>query len=75
MLTHATSKTYLGPLDLLGEVPGLGTFVQLDAFSSELDIAGTQVTVLTVQGLVRSKRAAGRPKDLVDLGYLQSLEG
>ena len=70
-----TLDTDLGPLDLLGEVPGLGTFDLVDAMSSELDIAGTQVTVLTVQGLVRSKRAAGRPKDLVDLGYLQSLEG
>lgn len=69
-----TLDTDLGPLDLLGEVPGLGTFDQVDAMSSELDIGGTQVTVLTVQGLVRSKRAAGRPKDLVDLGYLHSLE-
>jgi len=69
-----TLDTDLGPLDLLGEVPGLGTFDQVDALSSELDIGGTQVAVLTVEGLVRSKRAAGRPKDLVDLGYLQSLK-
>jgi hypothetical protein len=69
-----TLDTDLGPLDLLGDVPGLGTFDQVDAVSSELDIAGTQVTVLTVQGLLLSKRAAGRPKDLVDLGYLRSLE-
>ena len=69
-----TLDTDLGPLDLLGEVPGLGTFDQVDAVSSELDIGGIQVAVLTVEGLVRSKRAAGRPKDLVDLGYLQSLK-
>ncbi|MDX2023333.1 MAG: hypothetical protein SF187_24070 [Deltaproteobacteria bacterium] len=69
-----TLDTDLGPLDLLGEVPGLGTFDEVDAVSSELDIAGTQVTVLTIEGLVRAKRAAGRPKDLVDLGFLQSLK-
>lgn len=69
-----TLDTDLGPLDLLGEVPGLGPFDEVDAVSSELDIAGTQVTVLTIEGLVRAKRAAGRPKDLVDLGFLQSLK-
>jgi len=70
-----TLDTDDGPLDLFGEVPGLGTFDHVDAASSELDIAGTRVLVLTVDGLVRAKRAAGRPKDLVDLGYLKALEG
>jgi hypothetical protein len=29
--------------------------------------------VLTLDGLEASKRAAGRPKDLVDLGYIRAL--
>lgn len=70
-----TLDTDLGPLDLLGEVPGLGTFEHVDAMSSELEITGVRMLVLTIDGLERSKRAAGRPKDLVDLGYLRALKG
>jgi hypothetical protein len=33
-----------------------------------------RLLVLTIAGLERAKRAAGRPKDLVDLGYLRALE-
>jgi len=67
--------TDLGPLDLIGEVPGLGTFEHVDAASDELEIGGQRMLVLTVDGLERSKRAAGRAKDLVDLGYLAALKG
>ncbi len=68
-----TLDTDLGPLDLLGEVPGLGGYDHVDAAASELTIAGMPLLVLTVDGLERAKRAAGRPKDLVDLGYLRAL--
>lgn len=68
-----TLVTDLGPLDLLGEVPGLGSFEHVDAAASELTIAGAPLLVLTVEGLERAKRAAGRPKDLLDLGYLAAL--
>jgi hypothetical protein len=69
-----TLDTDLGPLDLLGEVPGLGTFDHVDAASSELEIDATRVLVLTLDGLEASKRAAGRPKDLVDLAYIRALK-
>ena len=59
---------------LLGEVAGLGTFEHVDAASSELEIAGSPILVLTLDGLERAKRAAGRPKDLVDLGYIHALK-
>ena len=69
-----TLETDLGPLDLLGEVAGLGSFEHVDAASGELEIGGYKLLVLTLDGLERAKRAAGRPKDLVDLGYLQALK-
>jgi hypothetical protein len=69
-----TLDTDLGPLDLFGEVPGLGSFEHVDAASSMLDIGGTQLLALTLDGLERAKRAAGRPKDLVDLGYIRALK-
>ena len=68
-----TLDTDLGPLDLLGEVPGLGTFDHVDEASSELEIDGLRLLVLTLDGLERAKRAAGRPKDLLDLGYIKAL--
>lgn len=70
-----TLDTDLGPLDLLGEVPGLGTFDHVDAASTALEIAGTTMLVLTLDGLEAAKRAAGRPKDLVDLGYIRAMRG
>ena len=70
-----TLDTDLGPLDLLGEVAGLGTFDHVDAASSALEIGGTTMLVLTLEGLEIAKRAAGRPKDLVDLGYIRAIKG
>ena len=69
-----TLDTDEGPLDLLGEVPGLGSFEHVDYASEEIEIANVRILVLTVEGLMRAKRAAGRPKDLVDLGYLLALQ-
>ena len=68
-----TLDTDLGPLDLLGEVAGLGSFEHVDRESSELEIDDLKILVLTLDGLERAKRAAGRPKDLVDLGYIRAL--
>ena len=69
-----TLDTDLGPLDLLGEVAGLGTFEHVDEASTELDIGGMRMLVLTLDGLERAKRAAGRPKDLLDLGMIRALK-
>ena len=69
-----TLDTDLGPLDLFGEVPGLGTFEHVDAAASEIELGGQRILVLSIDGLRRAKRAAGRPKDLVDLGHLSALE-
>jgi hypothetical protein len=56
-------------------VPGLGTFEHVDAASSEIEVDGTRMLALTLDGLERAKRAAGRPKDLLDLGYIRALKG
>jgi hypothetical protein len=68
-----TLDTDLGPLDLLGEVTGLGGFGEVDAASDEIEIDGMMLLVLTLDGLERAKRASGRPKDLIDLSFIQAL--
>jgi uncharacterized nucleotidyltransferase DUF6036 len=69
-----TLTTDLGDIDLLGEVTGLGPFAAVDAMASELDVGGRMLRVLDIDGLERSKRAAGRVKDLMDLAELASIK-
>lgn len=68
-----TFDTVFGPLDILGEVSGVGTYDDMvsDAISSNL--ASKNVMVLSLPKLIASKKAAGRPKDLVLLFELEKL--
>jgi hypothetical protein len=63
-----TSKA--GDIDLLGEVTGLGGFPVVSRVSDWMEIYGMQVRVLSLDGLERAKRAAGRLKDLADLAEI-----
>jgi predicted nucleotidyltransferase len=68
-----TMRCEAGDIDLLGEVPGLGSFPEVLAASEEVDLYGYPVRILTLDGLERTKRAAGRAKDLLDLETIASL--
>ena len=68
-----TLSTDLGDLDFLGEVSGLGSFQEVRAASDTKDINGIKCSVLSVEGLIKSKIAAGRPRDLYVLPELRAL--
>ncbi|MCC6335306.1 MAG: hypothetical protein IT380_15115 [Myxococcales bacterium] len=68
-----TLTTDAGAIDLLGEVTGLGGYAEADALADEFELFGHKVLVLNLEGLERTKKAAGRPKDLVDLGSILAL--
>jgi len=68
-----TLTTDLGDLDILGEVTGLGGYGAAMAFSEELEIFGMRCKVLTLEGLIKNKRAVGRKKDLMLLPELEAL--
>ena len=68
-----TLTTDLGDLDILGEVTGLGGYGEALPFSEELEIFGMRCKVLTLEGLIKSKRAVGRAKDLRLLPELEAL--
>lgn len=68
-----TLTTALGDLDLLGEVAGGGSFDALLAESYEVELFGHRCRSVTLDGLIRLKRAAGRPKDLDALAELEAL--
>ncbi len=68
-----TLTTDLADLDLLGEVLGLGAYEAVRAVAEELEVYGFPCLVLTLEGLIRAKRATGRPKDLRALHELEAL--
>ena len=70
---HFTLQTRLGDLDLLAEIPGLGTYERLRAHSVSLPLYGSEVLVLDLENLIRAKEATGREKDRRQLPELQSL--
>jgi hypothetical protein len=68
-----TLETSLGPIDLLGEIPGGGTYADLVDGSVELRFFAGSSKCLSLDQLIRAKRAAGRPKDLEALAELEVL--
>jgi hypothetical protein len=66
-----TLTTRLGEIDLLGEIPGGGTYEDLLAHTIEVAPFGIRCRCLDLEALIRSKRAAGRPKDLEAIAELE----
>jgi hypothetical protein len=68
-----TLTTDLGALDVLGEIAGGGTYDDLRDESLASTEFGESVRCLSLERLIATKRAAGRPKDLVALSELEAL--
>jgi len=68
-----TLSTDLGDLDFLGEVSGLGSFQDVLGASDMRNVGGVECGVLSLEGLIKSKIAAGRPRDLYVLPELRAL--
>ena len=65
--------TDLGKIDLLAEVSGLGTFEEVSEGSVETDAFERRVRILDLKSLIKSKKAAGRSKDVNLLPELEAL--
>lgn len=68
-----TLSTNFGDLDILGELSGLGGYAEALLFSEEIELYGMRCRVLTLEGLIKTKKATGRPKDLMILPELEAL--
>ena len=68
-----TLDTDFGPLDLLGEVAGGGSYDDLEPHTVTLDLFGGPCLCVDLPTLIRLKRAAGRPKDILALAELEAL--
>lgn len=72
--TNFTLQTDIGDIDLLGEVAGVGSYLDALANSTILKLFDDDVRVLSLGDLIKAKRAAGRPKDLFVLPQLETLQ-
>jgi hypothetical protein len=66
-------STDLGQLDCLGEIKGIGNYTACLANSEIIDLGGFDVRVLTLDALIRAKRATGRPRDLYAVIELEAI--
>ena len=69
-----TLDTDLGPVDLLGEVTGVGGFSEVARDAELIDLYGRRVKLMSLDTLEKSKRAAGRRKDLLDLAEIAEIK-
>lgn len=70
---HFTFITNAGSLDCLGTPAGTAGYKDLDSAATLEDLDGLEVRVASLDDLIRMKRAAGRPKDLIGLEWLGAL--
>lgn len=68
-----TFNTTAGAFDLLGTPSGSGGFAALMRNARKMDMGGIEVFVADLHDLIRMKRAAGRPKDLIEVEILSAL--
>lgn len=68
-----TLTTDVGWLDLLGTPRGTQGYDDLARTADTFDLFGERVLVASIEDLIRMKRAAGRPKDLLAVEELGAL--
>ncbi len=66
-----TLVTDAGPLDLLGEIAGVGSYAALSGHTVDVTLFDTTYRCIDLHTLITAKRAAGRPKDLEVIAELE----
>jgi hypothetical protein len=69
---HSLLMTSLGPLDVLGEIEGHRSYVELLEHTESVSFAGRIVRVLSLEMIVELKRASTHPKDVQALPILEA---
>ena len=69
-----TLITSAGPIDLLGEIVGGGSYDNVISHSVIVRAFGIDVAIIDLPWLIKVKRAAGRPKDLEAIAELEAIQ-
>jgi len=67
-----TLTTDAGDVDLLGEIAGLGGYEQFVKNAVTLELFGHPALVMSLKDVIKAKKHAGRPKDLLHLITLEA---
>ena len=65
-----TFKSDVGDIDCLGTPTGTGGYRDLRSSAERMDIDGLKIWVTSLADLIEMKRAAGRPKDRIEVEVL-----
>lgn len=71
---HFTFATDAGNLDVLGSPAGVEGFAALARSARRFEVDGLTLAVASIDDLIAMKRAAGRPKDLIEVEVLAALK-
>lgn len=66
--------TDIGQLDCLSYVQGLGTYENLEPLSEIKDIGGLRIRVLTIDSLIKARRAMNRPRNKESVLQLEAIK-
>jgi hypothetical protein len=70
---HFTFTSRAGDFDVLGTPAGVEGYDELDRDAVAFDLGEVTVRVASIDDLIRMKRAAGRPKDLIEVEVLAAV--
>ena len=68
-----TFTTSVGAIDLLGELSGIGSYESVRARVNTATMFDGKYLFIDLEGLIASKKAAGRPKDLETIAELETI--
>lgn len=68
-----TFSTEIGDIDLIGELSGLGDYNGVVKYAEKTQIYEIECQVLSLEGLIKNKKAVGRQKDKEALIELEAL--
>jgi len=71
---RALISTQLGDLDVVQGLEGVLPYDELRASAIDVEMAGVTIAICALEHLRSMKRAAGRPRDLVDLDDLNAAQ-
>jgi hypothetical protein len=71
---RALISTQIGDLDVVQGLGGVPTYAELRTRAIDVELSGVTIAICALEDLRRMKRAAGRPRDLVDLDDLDAAQ-